>query len=275
MVSTPRGARSGRARAPSADDAPLPRHCTRRAARAALRLLALGFVLGSPPARPADAQGVDPRGDWRTLTTAHFRVHFRADQEVQGRRAAADAERAWSSLAAELTSPRSRVDLVVADNADISNGYATPFPSNRIVAYAQPPVDVASLRFYDDWNALLLTHELTHVFHLDRSRGLWRAGQAVFGRHPALFPNAYGPAWLTEGLAVYFESKVTGAGRLVGSEHRLLARAAAIEARVPRLDQLSLESSVFPGGQQAYVYGSLVVDYAARHGGPDGVRRLV
>ena len=276
-VSAERDARSGGARTPAPDDAPLHRDRALRTRRSALRVLALvsGWVLGSAPARPADAQGVDPRGNWRTLTTAHFRVHFRAGEEVQGRRAAADAERAWSSLAAELTPPRGRVDLVVADNADISNGYATPFPSNRIVAYAQPPVDVASLRFYDDWTALLLTHELTHVFHLDRSRGLWRAGQAVFGRHPALFPNAYGPAWLTEGLAVYFESKVTGAGRLVGSEHRLLARAAALEARVPRLDQLSLESSVFPGGQQAYVYGSLVVDYAARHGGPDGVRRLV
>jgi hypothetical protein len=256
-------------------------HALRRACRALTgstldaRRSTLSALLLVLSAGRLSAQGVDPRGDWRTLATAHFRVHFRADQEAQGRRAAAEAERAWSLLAAELTPPRGPVDLVVADNADFSNGYATPFPSNRIVAYAQPPVDVASLRFYDDWTALLLTHELAHVFHLDRSRGIWRAGQAVFGRHPALFPNAYAPAWLTEGLAVYYESKLTGAGRLVGSEHRLLARAAALDARVPRLDQLSLESSVFPGGQQAYIYGSLVVDYAARHGGPDGVRRLV
>ena len=276
-MSAERGARS--LHGPRRDASDRGRVCARllRAPRSALATLALagGLLLGAPLAHTLPAQGVDPRGDWRTLVTAHFRVHFRAEQEAQGRRAAAEAERAWSRLAAELTPPRGPVDLVVTDNADVSNGYATPFPSNRIVAYAQPPVDVASLRFYDDWSALLLTHELTHVFHLDRARGLWRAGQAVFGRHPALFPNAYAPAWLTEGLAVYFESKVTGAGRLVGSEHRLLARSAAIEARLPRLDQLSLESSVFPGGQQAYVYGSLVVDWAARHGEPGGVRRLV
>ncbi len=223
----------------------------------------------------ARAQGVDPRGDWRTLSTAHFLVHFRAEHEAQGRGAAAAAERAWARLAAELTPPRGPVDLVVADNVDFSNGYANTFPSNRIVVYAQPPVDVSSLRFYDDWSELLITHELTHVFHLDRSRGVWRALQRVFGRNPALFPNAYAPSWLTEGLAVYYESKLTGAGRIVGSEHRLLARTAAAESRLPRLDQLSLESSVFPGGSQAYVHGSLVVDYLARHGPPDGMRRFV
>ena len=135
-------------------------------------LAAIAVAVG---ARGLAAQGVDPRGDWRTVATPHFRVHFRAEHEAQGRRAAADAERAWARLAAELTPPRGPVDLVVADNVDFSNGYANTFPSNRIVVYAQPPVDVASLRFYDDWSELLITHELTHVFHLDRSRGAWRA----------------------------------------------------------------------------------------------------
>ncbi len=239
----------------------------------ALALLALvGWMIAGSAAR---AQGVDPRGEWRTLTTAHFRVHFRAEHEARGRRAAADAERAWARLAGELTPPRGPVDLVVADNVDFSNGYANTFPTNRIVTYLQPPVDVASLRFHDDWGELLITHELTHLFHLDRARGMWGALQRAFGRHPALFPNAYAPSWLTEGLAVHFESKLTGAGRVLGSEHAVLARAAQAGGRLPRLDQLSLESSVFPGGQQAYVHGSLVVDYLARHGRPGGVRAFV
>ena len=29
----------------------------------------------------------------------------------------------------------------------------------------------------------MTTHELAHVFHLDRSRGLWGGLQRVFGRH--------------------------------------------------------------------------------------------
>ncbi|MBV9880070.1 MAG: PD40 domain-containing protein [Gemmatirosa sp.] len=239
------------------------------------RTLALACAAAACMAGRAQAQGVDPRGDWVTLATPHFRVHFHPGLEDQGRRAAADAERAWGLLSGELAAPRGPVDLVVADNADLSNGYATPLPSNRIVVYAQPPVDVASLRFYDDWLELVITHELTHVFHLDRSRGVWGALQHVFGRNPVLFPNAYAPSWLKEGLAVYFESRLTGAGRLVGTEHRLIARAAAVDGHVPRIDQLSLAGSVFPLGDRAYAYGSLLVDYVAHAGGPENVRRFV
>src|SRR5687768_11898511 len=119
-----------------------------RAERLALRVLA-ALTLA---AAGAGAQGVDPRGEWRTLATPHFRVHFRAELEDQGRRAAASAESAWSLLAGELAPPRGPIDLVLADNADLSNGYATRFPSNRVVVYAQPPVDASSLRsFYGDW----------------------------------------------------------------------------------------------------------------------------
>jgi hypothetical protein len=227
-------------------------------------------------AAPLAAQGVDPRGDWRTLETAHFHVHFPRTLEDQGREAAAAAEQAWSLLAQELAPPRAPLDLVLTDNVDFSNGFASRVPTNRVVIYAQPPIDASSLRsFYGDWLPIVITHELTHVFHLDRSRGLWRAAQVVFGRNPALFPNSYGPSWLTEGLAVYFESKLTGAGRVIGSEHRLIARAAAVDAQVPRLDQLSLAGSVYPLGDRAYAYGSLVVDYIARAGGPENVRRFV
>src|SRR5207302_6007026 len=111
-----------------------------------------------------------------------------------------------AELSRELVPPRGIIDLVVADNVDYVNGYATPFPSNRIVVYAHPPTDASGLRNYDDWNALVVTHELTHIFHLDRSRGIWRIGQAIFGRNPLLFPNLYEPRWVLEGLAVYFES---------------------------------------------------------------------
>jgi hypothetical protein len=224
---------------------------------------------------PLGAQTVDPRGDWRTIRTAHFRVHFPRALESQGRRAAADAEGAWAQLAAELAPPRGPIDLVVADNADVSNGFASTFPSNRVVVFAQPPVDASSLRFYDDWLQLVITHELTHVFHLDRSRGVWRGLQYVFGRNPALFPNTYGPSWLTEGLAVYYESRLTGSGRLVGTEHQLVARAARLGGHVPRLDELSLAASVYPLGERAYAYGSLLVAYMATRGGDGTVRRFV
>ena len=236
---------------------------------------ALLCVLFSAAAPCLLAAQVPPAERWQTIRTEHFRVHFSPGLEDNARRAAVSAERAYAQLAAELVEPRGPIDLVVADNVDFTNGLATPFPSNRIIVYAHPPVSVASLRFYDDWNALVITHELAHIFHLDRTGGWWRAAQRVFGRAPILFPNAYAPAWLTEGLAIHYESRLTGTGRLVGTEHRALVRASAAENSLPGLNQLSLGSSHYPGGEGAYAYGALMVDYLARTRGPEGVRRLV
>ncbi len=206
---------------------------------------------------------VDPSAHWRTLRTAHFSLHFNPELEEQARRAAANAERAYALLAAELEPPRGPIDIVLADNVDYSNGQTTPFPTNRIVLYAYPPVDASGLRYYGDWNALLIQHELTHVFHLDRARGWWRIAQHVFGRNPVFMPNLYTPAWVTEGLAVYYESRLTGFGRLNSSAHRTIAEAAAADNSLPRLDQVSLIAPQWPNGDGPYVYGSLLFSYLA------------
>ena len=239
-----------------------------------MKILALVAALMLCAARAASGQ-LPPNDDWHTLHTRHFRIHFTPPLEAEARRAAVNAERAYAELSSELVPPRGTIDLVVSDNVDYVNGYATPFPSNRIVVFAHPPVDASGLRSYADWNSLVITHELTHIFHLDRSRGIWRLGQSIFGRNPLLFPNSYEPSWVLEGLAVYYESRLTGVGRLESSEHSMIARAAALADQVPRLYELSPGTSRFPGGEVVYVYGSLMFDYLSRTRGPASVRDFV
>jgi hypothetical protein len=216
-----------------------------------------------------------PYRHWQTLSTQHFDVHVARGLEREGRVAAAAAERAYAELALALAPPRGRIDLVVSDDADYSNGYAIVSPSNRIVVFATPPIEHAGLRLNESWLELVITHELTHIFHLDRTRGLWRVAQALFGRAPTLFPNSYSPSWLIEGLAVYEESRLTRGGRLNDAQHRLYARAGAIEGKLFRLDELSLGTSRFPGGEGTYGYGSLFVDWLARGRGDSSVRRFI
>jgi hypothetical protein len=238
------------------------------------RLLLMTACLSMVIAATGDAQ-ISPDVKWRTLRTEHFQVHFSPGLEDMARRAAVNAEHAYAQLSAELVAPRAPLDLVIADNVDFTNGYATPFPTNRIVIYAHPPVSTSALRFYDEWTALVITHELTHIFQLDRARGWWRLAQRIFGRSPPLMPNAYVPSWLTEGLAVYYESRLTGSGRLEGTEHGMIARASAIEGRGRGLDEISLATSRYPGGQSAYIYGSLLFDYLAHTRGPEHVPEFV
>src|SRR5690606_22902824 len=116
---------------------------------------------------------------------------------------------------------------------------------------------------------------LVHIFHLDRARGLWRVGQYVFGRNPALMPNLYRPGWVKEGLAVYYETRLTTAGRLAGSQFPMYARTAAAAGRLPELGDLSLANPSFLGGEVAYAYGALAFEHLARTRGEEGIGRFV
>jgi len=225
--------------------------------------------------RAAGAQAVPPSGRWLTITTPHFRVSFLAALEPQGRRAAAEAEIAYAKLARHLKPPRGTVDLVVADNVDLTNGYTTVFPTNRITIYILPPLDRPSLEFYDDWFEEIETHELTHAFHLDRSAGWWEVAQDVFGRAPLLFPNGWEPAWMIEGLAVYYESALTGAGRVKGTTSETVVRSTAKRGDFPYYDRWSLATTQFPYGDIPYDYGAEFLNWIAVTRGDTSLPKLV
>ncbi|MBW8769135.1 MAG: PD40 domain-containing protein, partial [Gemmatimonadetes bacterium] len=244
-----------------------------RAGRVLLRMIVLLATL-VVPAASAKAQPAAYR-HYRTMQTAHFRVVVARGLEREGSVAAAVAESAYAKLSASLAAPRGRIDLLVSDDADYSNGYALVSPTSRIVVFATPPIEHAGLRLNEGWLQLVVTHELTHIFHLDRTRGIWRVVQGVFGRAPYFFPNAFSPSWLTEGLAVHEESRLTSGGRLNDALHRMYARAGASGGDLFRLDELSLGTSRFPEGEAAYGYGSLFVDWLAHTHGEPSIERFI
>jgi hypothetical protein len=216
---------------------------------------------------------VDPSGSWRTLHSQHFRIHFRPVDRARALEAAAEAERAYALLATELHAPRGIIDVTLSDDVDIPNGFTTTYPSNRFTILLVPPVADPALQTYDSWERLVIVHELTHVFHLDRSRGLWKTLQSIFGRAPGLFPNQYQPSWVTEGIATYYESRFTGGGRAEGSFHRQAvgADAAAGRARSP-WDALLFTR--WPDGLAPYAYGSRFWEYLSHTAGDSIVPRF-
>ncbi len=222
---------------------------SRRLTLAAIVLSALGTAV------PIEGQ-IDPSGDWQTWHTEHFRVHAKAKYESFAFKGAREAERAYRALATELRPPRGTIDLVLGDNVDFSNGYATVMPSNRIVIYLTPPSTAISTGNYDIWLRLVIVHELAHVFHLDRADGMWNVLQTVFGRAPGLFPNAYQPMWVTEGLATYYESKYTTAGRERGFYFEQLLTGAARDDKWPTPGEATFANRVWPAGARPYAWGS-------------------
>jgi len=233
---------------------------------------AIGILLLLLLASRAEAQ-VDPSGTWRTLHTPHFRIHFRPAYRDAALLEAREAERSYGLLATELHPPRGVVDITLADDIDAANGLTTVAPTNRITIFAAPPAGDHGLLFFDSWLRLVTTHELAHVFHLDRSRGLWDGLQRVFGRAPGLFPNEYQPSWVTEGLATYYESKFTNAGRVRGSFHTqvLGADRAAGASRSPWNATLFTR---WADGLVPYAYGSRFLHYLAGAVGDSVVPRF-
>ena len=240
----------------------------RRPAAAAVVLLGL---LGGAPAK-GGAQ-LPPNEDWRTLTTEHFRVTFPGRLEAFGRRAAHHAEVAYQRLATSFLDPPSgRIDVLVTDHTDTSNGFASVTPSNRVVVYAVPPAGDPNLGYFDDWLELVVTHEVAHVFHLDRTGAIGRLLRGLFGRVSApwpFFPGTGMPRWTIEGLATWYESDLTDAGRVHGTFHEMVLRTAAIEGRFEDLAQAGGASAEWPSGTRPYAYGSLFFDHLHTAYGPD------
>jgi WD40-like Beta Propeller Repeat len=251
------------------------RDCVRRTGRVArvswlFKLAVVSVLLGAWP-RSLSAQ-VPPDEAWRTLDTEHFRVTFPERLEALGRRAADRAERAYGELTVALAEPpRGTIDLLITDHQDVSNGFAQVNPSNRITVFARPPVDDLSLGYFDDWMELVITHELTHIVHLDRTEiGIGKLLRGVFGRVTApwpFFPGVGTPRWVTEGIATWYESRLTNSGRVRGTFNEMVLRTAALEGRFEGVGPASGESPQWPSGTRAYAYGSLFFDYLLqKHG---------
>lgn len=220
------------------------------------------------------ANRYDPRLRFRTITTRHFDVYFHQGEDALARRLARIAEEVGDRLQRDLGRPSGRVHVVLVDQTDLSNGWATPVPYNLIEISAAGPTGESPIGNTDDWLRLVFSHEYTHIVHLDKARG-WIGGlRRVFGRAPILFPNLLLPLWQIEGIATYDESALTGEGRVPAGDFRLLVERAAAAGRFEPIDRANGGLVDWPSGAAQYAYGAYFHQYLADRYGPDSIVRL-
>ena len=221
-------------------------------------------------ARPAHAQLLArPWLNWQTVRSGRFDIHYPSELATW---AEFVAER-MPSIDSAVTrlvgySPPTRVNIVIEDPFDVSNGFAfTLLDHPLIVFWASPPDPRESIGQFRTWGEMLAVHEFGHVAHLTRpsrnplTRLFWRIAPVNVG---PLTLRA--PRWVIEGYATYIEGVVTGSGRPHGVWRPATLRQWAVEGRLPNYAQLSSWSD-FEGGEFAYLAGSAFLEWLARRNG--------
>lgn len=231
--------------------------------RAAALAAALAVLAAAVAARAGDPSQV-----WRTIESAHFEVHYAEPLGDVARAVALSAERAHATLTAALRHiPSEKTHIVLQDDTDGTNGFASVVPRNAIVLYVSAPPDTSVLGDTDSWLYNLVSHEYTHIVHLDTISGLPSLVNRVMGKVWA--PNQVQPRWVIEGLATYEESKRSSSGRTRSALFDAYLRVATLEERERRLDELSNDPRGWPHANAAYLYGSHFLKYVFDRYGDD------
>jgi hypothetical protein len=201
---------------------------------------------------------------WMSQQSAHFTISFLDGHQQNSARALDIAERVHNELLPFFkTAPKERTEIVLVDDFDYSNGWATPEPFAQIRLIMSPPEDVNGLETDDEWLHMLIRHEYAHIMHMELAGGAVNALRNVFGRNMLLFPHALTPSMLVEGLAVYLETnKELGYGRLQGSNYEMQMRMQVSGGELKDLQQVVVASREWPLGSP-YLYGSYFIEYLA------------
>ncbi len=222
--------------------------------RTSLLVVAALVLLLAAPARGAGL--LDPLLRFRQMRTAHFTIYFHQGEERLAARLAAMAEDVRTQVGLALgTEPPMRTHVILADQSESANGWATPLPRNTVFLNAAAPSGADLIGRTGDWLRLVFTHEYTHIVHLDRSGGWPRLARRVLGRSAVAFPNLWLPQWQVEGLATFEESALTGEGRLHAGDFRAIERVPATGGLTLGLDRASGGLVRWPGGHAAYASG--------------------
>ncbi|WP_430459872.1 hypothetical protein ACQUQU_11715 [Thalassolituus sp. LLYu03] len=252
------------------------RRTTQPAVHRIIRLLLLTCLCQVLPVQAIPAAW-DKRGQvWKTLESEHFDVHFSDGYQPMAQRALDIAEQVHTELVPFFgQAPDERTQMVLVDDFDYSNGWATPLPFVQIRLFASPPEEVAGLDHMDEWLHGLIRHEYVHILHLNMASRTVTTLRNVFGNYPLLYPHLFTPSFFTEGLAVYLETNHdAGYGRLDSPFFAMQMKADVQAQGADDLNQVIVPLRDWPGGKH-YVYGAYFWQFLAEQYGEARMRQYL
>lgn len=155
--------------------------------------------------------------------------------------------------------PRSDVHFKFSKGERTANGAAQVFPYNIVHLFDFPPMGDDTLMSSQDWMRILVIHEYVHIVTLEMTTGAIDFFRTFLGSTVKF--NQFVPLWLSEGVAVWIESVLTGQGRLnnpyIANKVKSLLKNEEFCNDLSCLD----EPKYFPYRQFPYWAGSLFLDY--------------
>ena len=174
----------------------------------------------------SDAAEKDTSFRFSTIETEHFSIHFHQGLDDLAQKSALIAEGIHGPLTRQFNwEPREKTQMVLIDDTDFTNGFATALPYNTIYIQTVPPSIDMTIGEYEDWLRMLIIHEYSHILTMDTARGYSEVMRGIFGKplppfDPFSFlfflaaapPNMFLPSWWHEGMATWGETEFTSAG---------------------------------------------------------------
>ena len=210
----------------------------------------------------------DPSQSWQEIVSSHFTVHYAAGSDSLAERLSEVAESTYRCFRDDLgLEPDGRVEVYLQQNYDIVNSLASPLLHRSVFIFPSPPYGAphGMLAHHGDWMQLAFVHEYAHILDLDKRAGLWELVHFVTGLG---YPNMLRPLWLTEGFAVWSESRMTNGGRVGSPTGDMVIRSDMLGGHHRGRDQWSGAADPWPGPVLPYVYGAAFIDYLADQHGP-------
>lgn len=201
---------------------------------------------------------------WKSITTRNFKIIYPANLSEDAVLLAGKLESAVDSTGDLEFSQRKRFPVLLQNGSVLSNGYVALAP-RRMELQITPPQDSYS----QDWLSQLSLHEFRHVAQLNKlNQGVTRVSGWFSGEIARSVVSSLVPSWFFEGDAVYFETKLSFAGRGRTAGFEMPLRALLTEEQKPYTFNKAIFGSFRDFVPDYYLYGHKLTGYLRSQYGP-------